>query len=76
MDAFNGQGSNAEAVVPLDSMYRNIRNIIREERPTETEPKVIQVNVQAGSKTIAQAIFNEYGKILEKNQRDRKVVRG
>lgn len=27
-DAFNGQGSNAEAVIPLDSMYRNIDNII------------------------------------------------
>ena len=76
MDAFNGQGSNAEAIVPLDSMYRNIRNIIREEKPVESEPRIIQVNVQAGSKTIAQAIFNEYGKILDKNQRNRKVVRG
>lgn len=27
-DAFNGQGSNAEAVVPLDSMYRNIKKIV------------------------------------------------
>ncbi|MDU8964606.1 phage tail tape measure protein [Clostridium tertium] len=27
-DAFNGQGSNAEAIIPLDSMYRNIDNII------------------------------------------------
>lgn len=27
-DAFNGQGSNAEAVVPLDSMYSNIDRII------------------------------------------------
>lgn len=28
-DQFNGQGSNAEAVIPLDSMYRNIDNIIK-----------------------------------------------
>lgn len=27
-DAFNGQGSNAEAVVPLDDMYRNIKRIV------------------------------------------------
>lgn len=27
-DAFNGQGSNAEAVVPLDEMYRNIKRIV------------------------------------------------
>lgn len=27
-DAFNGQGSNAEAVVPLDEMYRNIKGIV------------------------------------------------
>ena len=26
-DAFNGQGSNAEAIVPLDEMYRNIKNL-------------------------------------------------
>lgn len=27
-DAFNGQGSNAEAIVPLDEMYRNIKGIV------------------------------------------------
>lgn len=27
-DAFNGQGSNAEAVVPLNEMYRNIKGIV------------------------------------------------
>lgn len=27
-DSFNGQGSNAEAVVPLDEMYRNIKGIV------------------------------------------------
>lgn len=30
-DAFNGQGSNAEAIVPLDEMYRNIRDIVKKE---------------------------------------------
>lgn len=30
-DKFNGKGSNAEAVIPLDSMYENIRSIIKEE---------------------------------------------
>lgn len=27
-DAFNGQGSNAEAIVPLSEMYRNIKGIV------------------------------------------------
>lgn len=27
-DAFNGQGAKAEAVIPLDEMYRNISNIV------------------------------------------------
>ena len=27
-DAFNGQGSNAEAIVPLDEMYRNITFLV------------------------------------------------
>lgn len=35
-DAFNGQGSNAEAVIPLDSMYRNLREIVRSELGGET----------------------------------------
>lgn len=30
-DSYKGQGSNAEAIIPLDGMYRNIRNIVREE---------------------------------------------
>ncbi len=30
-DRFNGKGSNPEAVVPLDSMYENIRSIVKEE---------------------------------------------
>lgn len=30
-DRFNGKGANAEAVVPLDSMYKNIKTIIADE---------------------------------------------
>lgn len=30
-DAFNGQGSNAEAIVPLDEMYKKIKEIVKNE---------------------------------------------
>ncbi|MGL5084263.1 MAG: phage tail tape measure protein [Clostridium sp.] len=54
-DAFNGQGSNAEAVIPLDSMYRNLRNIVREENNNTTggeSPKTLIAYIQIGEKQI------------------------
>lgn len=41
-DAFNGQGSNAEAIVPLDEMYRNISNIINNSRTDEGNTIIIK----------------------------------
>ena len=47
-DKYHGIGNNAEAVVPLDSMYKNIRNIVKEENKAntgDTRPVTITLNV-------------------------------
>lgn len=62
-DAKNGHGSNAEAVIPLNSMYDNIRGIMREElllsgetmealqritsTPAKTQPIDINITLQS-----------------------------
>lgn len=62
-DANNGHGSNAEAVIPLNSMYDNIRGIMREElllsgetmetlqritsTPAKTQPIDINITLQS-----------------------------
>lgn len=65
-DAFNGQGSNAEAVVPLDEMYRNIDNIIlnrtnqlinNSNNNSNTNPIIVQSILN--SKVIAESIAGE-----------------
>ena len=64
-DAFNGQGSNAEAIVPLDEMYRNIDNIIlnrtnqliNSNNNSNTNPIVVQSILN--SKVIAESIAGE-----------------
>ncbi len=43
-DAFNGQGSNAEAVVPLDEMYRKIQEIVKNETREESPNTIIIKN--------------------------------
>lgn len=76
-DAFNGKGNKTEAVIPLDVMYRKIRSIVKEENSVKSnDSKIIEVNMQVGSKTVARAIFDEYGKLISKSQRSRGVARG
>lgn len=53
-DAYKGTGANAEAVIPLDSMYQNVRSIVREEQG-KGEITVYTTNV-----------FNVDGKELKK----------
>jgi phage-related minor tail protein len=74
-DAFNGQGSNAEAVVPLDEMYRNIKGIVDNSsqeniiiyltNTTELDGEVIS------TKTTKKIIQN-----ISKEKRSRKILSG
>ncbi|WP_338598157.1 phage tail tape measure protein [Clostridium baratii] len=79
--AMVGEGKEHEAVMPLSKLDRLVTNSVRKvmdrEEPKEVKkPKLIQINVQAGTKTIAQAIFDEYGKLIKKTQRSRAIARG
>ena len=53
-DSYNGHGSNAEAIVPLDQMYRNIENIIQRNNNNVT---YLTVNNTLDSKIIGQETF-------------------
>lgn len=55
-DAFNGQGSKAEAVVPLDEMYSKIRNILREEGE---QPTTFIVKNYMDSKEISEITYKK-----------------
>lgn len=69
-DAFNGQGSNAEAVVPLDSMYRKIKDIVAAEINAKEEYFV--VNNLMDSNLIAQATYKKInGKLVLDTRRIR-----
>ena len=69
-DAFNGQGSNAEAVVPLDSMYRKIKDIVSSEMNSKEEYFVI--NNLMDSNLIAQATYKKInGKLVLDTRRIR-----
>lgn len=67
-DAFNGQGSNAEAIIPLDSMYRSIRGIVREEVNVDKE-QVFIVNNYMDSEQISQYTYKKVNGKLVLNSR-------
>lgn len=61
-DAYKGTGSNAEAVIPLDSMYQNVRNIVREEQTTQPIYVVVNVANNMDNKAIGKAVTSEVKK--------------
>lgn len=57
-DAFNGQGSNAEAVVPLDEMYKKIREIVRHES-TNSDNSIIIIKNYMDSEEISNYTYKK-----------------
>ena len=57
-DAYNGLGSNAEAVIPLNSMYSNLRNIVKEEIANSNNDIYITINDQIYNETIAKRNYD------------------
>ena len=54
-DSFNGHGSNAEAIVPLDQMYKNIEGIIQKNNKNNEVSVIVQNHVFLDGKEIAYA---------------------
>jgi TP901 family phage tail tape measure protein len=83
--ALVGEGKEHEAVIPLskldklvtDSVQKVINN--KENKAIKEDsgnPKIIQVVLQVGNKSVAEAIFDEFGRLISKKQGSRGIVRG
>ncbi|MCR1953006.1 phage tail tape measure protein [Clostridium sp. DSM 100503] len=65
-DKFNGKGSNAEAVVPLDAMYENIREIVSTEQDSHPIYVIVNVENNMDNKAIGKAITTEVEKNIKR----------
>ena len=83
--ALVGEGKEHEAVIPLSKLDKLVTNSVQkvlDNRGNKTyekdskEPKLIQVVLQVGNKDMAEAIFDEFGNLISKNQRSRGIARG
>lgn len=74
-DAFNGQGSNAEAIVPLDEMYRNIKRIV--DNSSEGNIVIYLTNTtKLDSEVISSKTTKKVIKGIEKEKSSRKILNG
>ena len=68
-DSYNGHGSNAEAIVPLDQMYNNIEKIMQQNNNNVT---YVTVQNTLDSKVIGQETFKFVdGKLSKQRKRVR-----
>ena len=70
-DSFNGHGSNAEAIVPLDSMYRNIEKIIDRNVKNSSKDITIENKIYLDGKEIAYST----SKYIDKKLGNMQVIR-
>lgn len=70
-DSYKGLGRQAEAVIPLDSMYRNLRNIVKEE--SSSQPVILYTTniTTLDGKEIARETKKEIIKDITKEQKSR-----
>lgn len=74
-DAFNGQGSNAEAIVPLDEMYRNIKGIV--DNSSEGNIVIYLTNTtELDSEVISTKTTKKVIKGISKEKSSRKILSG
>lgn len=75
-DAYKGTGSNAEAVIPLDSMYQNVRSIVREEQTTQPIYVVVNVSNNMDNKAIGKAVTSEVKKEITRGTNNYRKGKG
>lgn len=74
-DAFNGQGSNAEAIVPLNEMYRNIKGIV--DNSTDRETVIYITNItELDGEVISEKTTKKVIKKFSKEKSSRKILNG
>lgn len=84
--ALVGEGKEHEAVIPLSKLDKLVTDSVSKVLKSNSgenegvnkskSPKLIQVYFQLGSKIVAQAIYDEYGNLISKNQSSRSIARG
>ena len=77
----DGEGKNAEAVIPLDSMYKNIDNITKkniQQQSANNQPIYVIVNVDNNmdSKKLADTVTTKVTKAITKGQNSRNIAKG
>lgn len=75
-DAYKGTGANAEAVIPLDSMYRNVRSIVREEQTTQPIYVLVNVANNMDNKAIGKAVTTEVKKEITRGTNNYRKGKG
>lgn len=77
-DAYKGMGRNAEAVVPLDSMYANINNIVDRKLKENQQPIYVNVNVtnDIDGLKVAGAVTNKVIKTITRNMKSKSISKG
>ena len=75
-DAYKGTGANAEAVIPLDSMYQNVRSIVREEQATQPIYVVVNVANNMDNKAIGKAVTSEVKKEITRGTNNYRKGKG
>jgi hypothetical protein len=75
-DSYKGMGNKAEAVIPLDSMYRNLRNIVQEESSNQPVYVIVNVANNMDNKAIGKAVTTEVKKEISRGQNNRNRVYG
>ena len=74
-DAFNGQGSNAEAIVPLDEMYRNIKGIVNSSSDRDIIIHLTNIT-ELDSEVISKKTTTKVIKGIGKEKSSRKIIHG
>lgn len=76
-DAYKGTGRQAEAVIPLDVMYKKMRTIVQEESQNEKEVVLNIENIfKVDGKELKRETVTETIKIMNKNNKDYIKSRG
>ena len=76
-DRYKGMGSNAEAIIPLDSMYANLRSIVQEEQQKLQDNIIYNTTiVTLDGEVISEKTEKRVVKGVDKKQRSREFAKG
>jgi phage-related minor tail protein len=72
-DRFMGKGNQAEAVIPIDPLYKKIRNIVKEESGQQPVYVIVNVDNNLDSRQLTDTLTTKVAKVIDRKQRNRKA---